>query len=173
MRLKVSSAKWRPFCLGLNVLTKQLSIIFHAALHDTVHIETHCDLGGGTKAPFVKFSVSKIFDLAKVPVGFFESLSYLTGITAAPAKYKRDIQYLTCVLTTLKNSENNGTGEIGLVTPTPVDMGTWNWVKLPQIMACCLTAPSHYLNQCRPIISEVLWHSCGGYFTGNEHDIHP
>ena len=22
MRLKVSSAKWRPFCLGLNVLTK-------------------------------------------------------------------------------------------------------------------------------------------------------
>ena len=24
-----------------------------------------------------------------------------------------------CVLTTLKNSENNGTEEIGLVTPTP------------------------------------------------------
>ena len=38
---------------------------------------------GVTKAPFVNFSVSKIFDLAKVPVIFFESLSYLTGITAA------------------------------------------------------------------------------------------
>ena len=26
-------------------------------------------------------------------------------------------------------------------------------------MACCLTAPSHYLNQCRLNISKVLWHS--------------
>ena len=26
-------------------------------------------------------------------------------------------------------------------------------------MACCLTAPSHYLNQCWLIISEVIWHS--------------
>ena len=32
-----------------------------------------------TKAPFVNVSVSKIFDLARVPFGFFESLSYLTG----------------------------------------------------------------------------------------------
>ena len=38
---------------------------------------------GVTKAPFVNFSVSKIFDLSKVLVAFFESLSYLTGITAA------------------------------------------------------------------------------------------
>ena len=29
---------------------------------------------------------------------------------------------------------------------------------LAQIMACCLTAPSHYLNQCWLIISEVRWH---------------
>ena len=30
---------------------------------------------------------------------------------------------------------------------------------LAQVMACCLTAPSHYLNQCWVIISEVQWHS--------------
>ena len=30
---------------------------------------------------------------------------------------------------------------------------------LVQVMACCLTAPSHYLNQCWLIITEVLWHS--------------
>ena len=29
---------------------------------------------------------------------------------------------------------------------------------LAQVMACCLTAPSHYLNQCWLIISEVPWH---------------
>ena len=38
---------------------------------------------GVTKAPFVNFSVSKIFDLAKVPVRLFVSHSYLTGVTAA------------------------------------------------------------------------------------------
>ena len=36
-----------------------------------------------TKAAFVNFSVSKIFDLAKVPVALFESHSYLTGVTTA------------------------------------------------------------------------------------------
>ena len=39
--------------------------------------------GGVTKAPFVDVSVSKIFDLANVPVIFLESHSYLTGATAA------------------------------------------------------------------------------------------
>ena len=32
---------------------------------------------------------------------------------------------------------------------------------LAQVMACCLTAPSHYLNQCWLIIREVPWHSSG------------
>ena len=33
---------------------------------------------------------------------------------------------------------------------------------LAQVMACCLTAPSHHLNQSWLIISEVLWHSLEG-----------
>ena len=36
---------------------------------------------------------------------------------------------------------------------------------LAQVMACCLTAPSHYLNQCWLIISKVEWHSFKGKFT--------
>ena len=35
------------------------------------------------------------------------------------------------------------------------------WI-LAQVMACCLTAPSHYLNQCWLIISKVTWHSSEG-----------
>ena len=35
---------------------------------------------------------------------------------------------------------------------------------LAQVMACCLTAPSHYLNQFWLIISEVNWHSYQGNF---------
>ena len=33
---------------------------------------------------------------------------------------------------------------------------------LAEVLACCLTAPSHYLNQCWLIISKVLWHSSKG-----------
>ena len=33
-----------------------------------------------------------------------------------------------------------------------------SWSTLVQVMACCLTAPSHYLNQCW-LISKVPWHS--------------
>ena len=45
---------------------------------------------GVTKAPSVNFSVSKIFDPAKVPVWLFASHSYLTGVTAAELR-----QYLS------------------------------------------------------------------------------
>ena len=68
------------------------------------------------------------------------------------------------------------------VTPrfTQLQIVTWNGIKkyyfnslwpsdatwphrsestLVQVMACCLTAPSHYLNQCWLIISKVHWHS--------------
>ena len=38
---------------------------------------------GVTKAPFVNFSVSKVFDPVKVPVRLLASHSYLTGVTAA------------------------------------------------------------------------------------------
>ena len=39
-------------------------------------------------------------------------------------------------------------------------MWRWrSWSTLVQVMVCCLTAPSHYLNQCWLIISKVLWHS--------------
>ena len=36
---------------------------------------------------------------------------------------------------------------------------------LAQVMACCLTAPSHYLNQCWLTINFVQWHSYEGSFT--------
>ena len=39
------------------------------------------------------------------------------------------------------------------------------WSTLAQIMACCLTAPSHYLNQCWLIINKVQPHSSGNHFT--------
>ena len=37
-----------------------------------------------------------------------------------------------------------------------------------QVMACCLMAPSRYLNQCWLIISKVLWHSSEGIIMRSE-----
>ena len=39
-----------------------------------------------------------------------------------------------------------------------------SWSTMVQVMACCLTAPSHYLNQCWLIIGTVLWHSSEDIF---------
>ena len=42
---------------------------------------------------------------------------------------------------------------------------------LVQVMAWCLTAPIHYLNQCWLIIKGVLWYSPYNIFTGSARDI--
>ena len=43
--------------------------------------------------------------------------------------------------------------------PSDAIWGWRSWSALVQVMACCLMAPSHYLNQYWLIISKVLWHS--------------
>ena len=42
---------------------------------------------------------------------------------------------------------------------------------LAQVMACCLKAPSHYLNQCWLIINGILWYSPCNNFTSSAWDI--
>ena len=54
------------------------------------------------------------------------------------------------------NFTANGLNSLG---PSDAIWRWRSWSTLVQLMACCLTAPSHYLNQCWLIISQVLWHS--------------
>ena len=79
---------------------------------------------GIANASSVNFSVNRIFNPAKLPFRFFESYSYLTGVTAAELERYLSIIYVifpifNVCLTTLNISENNGTVEIGFVTTTP------------------------------------------------------
>ena len=46
----------------------------------------------------------------------------------------------------------------------------WSWSTYDQVMACCLTAPSHHLSQCWLIIACVLCLSPEGNFTGDAQD---
>ena len=49
----------------------------------------------------------------------------------------------------------------------PADAMWWHtsWFTLTRVMACCLTAPSHYLKQCCSIISGILCHTSESNFT--------
>ena len=48
---------------------------------------------------------------------------------------------------------------VNSLCPSDVIWRQGSMSTLAQVMACCLKAPSHYLNQCWLIITEVQWHS--------------
>ena len=58
-------------------------------------------------------------------------------------------------------------GLVNSLWPSDVIWQQGSRSTLAQVMACCLPAPSHYLNQCWVLISEVLWHSPDSNFTEN------
>ena len=57
------------------------------------------------------------------------------------------------------NTRSQGISGLGVNSLWPSD-AIWrqrSGSAMAQVMACCLTAPSHYLNQCWLIISEAQW----------------
>ena len=58
------------------------------------------------------------------------------------------------------------TQSLNSLRPSDAIWRQWSWTTLAQVMACCLTAPSHYLNQCWLIIRGVLWHTSESSFAG-------
>ena len=46
--------------------------------------------------------------------------------------------------------------------PSDAILWNWSWSTLVKVMACCLMASSHYMNQCWIIISVTHWHSADG-----------
>ena len=49
--------------------------------------------------------------------------------------------------------------DINSLWPTDITWRHRSVSTLARVKACCLTAPSHYLNQCWPLFSEILAHS--------------
>ena len=46
---------------------------------------------------------------------------------------------------------------VNSLRPSDAVWRQWSWTTLAQVMACCLTAPSHYLNQCWLIRGSVAY----------------
>ena len=50
----------------------------------------------------------------------------------------------------------SGVHSINSLAPSDTVLRHWSWSALVQVMACCLTAPSHCLNQCWFFISAAI-----------------
>ena len=82
--------------------------------------------------------------------------SNFTMIAQACVLYN-EFDNCTCTFgITATSSRGQGVNSLG-----PNDAIWWHGTRstLAQIMACCLTVPSHYMNQCWLIIGEVPWDS--------------
>ena len=110
MHLKMSSAKWRPFCLGLNVLRK-------------------CIRTPSCPHP----DMSMVWGLQ------YFALKLALNILQCPRDpHKRPVELRIVIHVSLF---------------IILFLGQWSKPEssgsaLARVMACCLTAPSHYLNQC-------------------------
>ena len=58
--------------------------------------------------------------------------------------------------------------DINSLRPSDAMWRLWSWTTLAHVMACCLTAPSHYLNQFWLIIRGVFWGIAQGFNSGYE-----
>ena len=108
IHLKMSSTKWRPFCLSLNELTES---------------------------------------------DFTENVPDITP-------YKVIATY------TFENTGTSPRGQwVNSLWPSDAIWRQRSGWTLVQLMACCLTAPSHYLKHCWLIISKVQWYPSESNFT--------
>ena len=95
-----------------------------------------------TKSLLIVFSMWQVFKLVKAPVRFFESHSYLTGVTAAKLCWhlsNMNMIFNTSVPHILEKWENNKTQKTGLVTPPLKDMDTISMAQCKKYVTPLLT----------------------------------
>ena len=106
------------------------------------------------------------FSIVKTHIRYWISCLYLTGITAAELRwYLSDMNVIRESHRYFCMIENFAYGAINSLGPSDTIWRQRSGSTLAKVMAWCLMAPSHYLNQCWLIISKVKWHSSKGEFT--------
>ena len=89
-----------------------------------------------------------------------QSVKYITALLIIQHWFFA-IKYVLSLIT------NNITYGFNSLWPSEAIWHWRSWSTLLQVMACCLTAPSHYMKQRWIIISKVQRHSSEGNFTIN------
>ena len=118
-------------------------------------LELHQDLPGGSELKtFVQLYIGEILWSLPWLVHHFDSLEEISVNIYVDMPF-----WVTCMKWYCRNStySTSKLNHCGLMT-SYVNINR-SGLTLIQVVACCLTAPSHCLNQCLLIISEVLWHT--------------
>ena len=112
-------------------------------------LESHPDLPGANefKYFFPRGPLVNPFQVWKIPEKLGQYIMcVITQFSEDTSSYDVDLFLMNILISVAEESTH-----CGLVTHKSES-------TLAQVMACCLMAPSHYLNQCWLIISKVRWH---------------
>ena len=143
IHLKMLSVKWRPFCLSLDMIRTPHVLLFKIVMILSRAALTHSML------PVVPLCPCRWKLAQRHRATMDSSAMFASWWTLSQPRCE------------IRHSMVNSLW--------PRDVIWWQGSRstLAQVMACCLTAPSHYLPQCWLMISKVLWHSPDRNFTEN------
>ena len=99
-----------------------------------------------------------------------QEIVYFWGLTQqlyCPLLKGKDAHWQLCITQGTEGYHSKNNQYFNSLGPSDAIWPHRSGSTLAQVMACCLTAPSHYLNQYWFIISEALWHSSKINFTSN------
>ena len=147
-----------PKCVMINMINEQLFIyhVYHV-YHNTFWI-----IDGNQ----INFSSKDVYGatLLIIPCKFIWGHDIM--LVFVNQMYNRHSPWTWWRLSILENSSGSLLlREINSLWPSGAIWRQGSRSTLVQVKACCLTAPSHYLNQCRLTITKVQWCSSEGNFT--------
>ena len=153
-----------------------LKVHHNSSLNDRINILTYFRLlrwlHPGLFIPFFRSEFFFHITVLKPKTKFVDPLLVIvTSVqfnpSGAQTRIFRNIYINTIDANTLASSATGSATAMGFNSLGPSDAIWWQKLgsTLAQVEVCCLTAPSHYLNQCWLIISKVEWHSSKGEFT--------
>ena len=119
---------------------------------------THVTSSPGNSPPVGRLCVGKLHWLATVVNSFLTLDGEICLIFTSLSGVMQEKKYLSTIRLTH--------------SPRITSDAVWRHrtgSTLAQVMTCCLTAPSHCLNQCWLLTAEVLWHSPESNFTASAH----
>ena len=108
------------------------------------------------------YCLSFEMEIPKLEIFLISKLPWLEGQTSP-------YHIMTClkISSTTWVSRSSPTWQINSLWPSDTIWRHKSGSTLAQVMACCLMAPSHYLNLCWLITSRVQWYSSECNFTRN------
>ena len=128
---------------------------------------------GVTKAPFLNFSVSKIFDPVKYMLDYLHHIHiWLVSPQLSCGNTCQIWTWYTIANMYFGDPENNGTEEIGLVTPTPGPVVLFSAANKWIPYTCVWSMFHPFIHSLGPLHSSAHWGRNGRFFSRRHFQMH-